>query len=74
MILSLRSMNSREEDGRVDRTFVFVLDVGVVRQRVVRFDATPAVDHFALVGHGLGKRGLSRSRSADQNDVLDLLG
>ena len=62
----------REEDRGVDRAFVFVLDVRVVRERVVRLDTTPAVDDLPLVGHRFGKGSLSRAGRADEYDVLDL--
>ena len=62
----------REEDRGVDRAFVFVFDVGVVRQRIVRFDGAPAVDDLPLVGHCFGEGGFSGAGGADQDDVLDL--
>ena len=64
----------REKNRRVDRALVFVFDVRVVREGVVGFDAAPAVDDFAFVGHRFGQGGLARARGADQNDVLDLFG
>ena len=49
-----------------------MLDVRVVRERVVRLDTTPAVDDLPLVGHRFGKGSLSRAGRADEYDVLDL--
>ena len=63
-----------EEDRRIDRAFVFVLDVRVVRERVVRLDAASAVDDLALEGHRFGKGGFSRAGRADEYDVFDLFG
>ena len=64
----------REEDGRIDRPLVFVLDIGVVRKRVVGFDAAPAVDDFAFKSHRLGQGGLTRAGGSDQYDGFDLFG
>ena len=61
-----------EEDGRIDRAFVFVLDIRVVRERVVRLDTTPAVDDLTLEGHRFGKGSFPRAGRADEYDVLDL--
>ena len=61
-----------EEDGRIDRAFVFVLDIRVVRERVVRLDTTPAVDDLTLEGHRFGKGSFTRAGRADEYDVLDL--
>ena len=60
-----------EEDGRIDRALVLVLDIRVVRERVVRLDTTPAVDDLTLKSHRFGKGSFSRAGSADKNDVLD---
>ena len=62
----------REENRRIDRTLVFVLDIRVVRERVVRLDTTPAVDDLPFIGHRFGKGSFSRAGRADQYDVLDL--
>ena len=61
-----------EEDGRIDRALVFVLDIRVVRERVVRLDTTPAVDDLTLEGHRFGKGSFPRAGRADEYDVLDL--
>ena len=61
-----------EEDRRIDRAFVFVLDIRVVRERVVRLDTTPAVDDLTLEGHRFGKGSFTRAGRADEYDVLDL--
>ena len=60
-----------EEDRRIDRAFVFVLDIRVVRERVVRLDTTPAVDDLTLEGHRFGKGSFTRAGRADEYDVLD---
>ena len=60
-----------EEDRRIDRAFVFVLDIRVVRERVVRLDTTPAVDDLTLKGHRFGKGSFSRAGRADEYDVFD---
>ena len=57
-----------EEDRRIDRALVFVLDIGVVRERVVRLDTTPAVDDR------FGKGSFTRAGRADEYDVFDLFG
>ena len=49
-----------------------MFDVGVVRQRIVRFDGAPSVDDLPLVGHCFGEGGFSGAGGADQDDVLDL--
>jgi hypothetical protein len=51
-----------------------VFHVGVIRQRAVVFDASPAVDHLTVESHRFGQRGLARSRSAEQDDIFDLAG
>ena len=61
-----------EEDGRIDRALVFMLDIRVVRERVVRLDTTPAVDDLTLEGHRFGKGSFPRAGRADEYDVLDL--
>ena len=63
----------RKEDGGVNRAFVFVLDVRIVRERVVRLDTTPAVDDLTLISHRFGKGSFTRAGRADENDVLDFL-
>ena len=63
----------RKEDGGVNRALVFVLDVRIVRERVVRLDTTPAVDDLTLKGHRFGKGSFPRAGRADENDVLDFL-
>ena len=40
-----------EEDRGIDRAFVFVLDIRIVRERVVRLDTTPAVDDLTPVSY-----------------------
>ena len=64
----------RKEDGRIYRALVFVLDIRIVRERVVRLDTTPAVDDLTLIGHRFGKGSFSRAGRTDENDVLDLFG
>ena len=60
-----------EEDRGIDRAFVFVLDIRVVRERVVRLDTTPAVDDLTLKGHRFGKGSFSRAGRPDEYDVFD---
>ena len=60
-----------EEDRGIDRAFVFVLDIRIVRERVVRLDTTPAVDDLTLKGHRFGKGSFSRAGRADEYDVFD---
>ena len=72
--VELAAHELREEDSRIDRAFVFVLDIRIVRERVVRLDTTPAVDNLTLIGHRLGKGSLTRARRSDEYDVLDLFG
>ena len=59
------------EDRGIDRAFVFVLDIRVVRERVVRLDTTPAVDDLTLKGHRFGKGSFSRAGRPDEYDVFD---
>ena len=61
-----------EENRRIDRAFVLVLDIRIVRDRVIRLDTTPAIDHFPFVSHRLGKGSFSRAGSTNKNDVLNL--
>ena len=61
-----------EEGGRIDRTLVFVLDVGVVRQGVVIFDTTSTVDNLTFVSHSLCQGSFTRAWGSNQNDVLNL--
>ena len=63
-----------EENCGVDRAFVFVLDVRIVRERVVGLDTTPAVNDLPFVGHGFRKGSFTRARGTDKYNVLDLFG
>ena len=71
--IELATHKLREQSGRIDRTFVFVLDVGIVREGILAFDSTTTVDYLTFVSHSLGHRGFTRAGGTDQNDVLDLL-
>lgn len=48
-----------------------MLDIRVVRERVVRLDTTPAVDDLTLKGHRFGKGSFSRAGRPDEYDVFD---
>ena len=62
-----------EQDRRIDRAFIKVLHIGVIRERVVVFDASAPVDHPSVESHRLGQRGLARARGAEQDHVLDVV-
>ena len=50
-----------EQDRRVNRPFIQMFDLRVVRQRIVVFDAAAAVDHLSVKSHCLGQSRLSRA-------------
>ena len=62
-----------EQDRRIDRAFIKVLHVSVIRERIVVLDASAPVDHPSVESHRLGQRGLARARGAEQDHVLDVV-
>ena len=50
-----------EQDRRVNRPFIQMFDLRVVRQRIVVFDTAAAVDHLSVKSHCLGQSRLSRA-------------
>ena len=61
------------ENSGVDATLLLLLQLGVVRQGVACLHGTFSVDNFAFKGKSLGKSGLARTRTANDNYVAEIV-
>ncbi len=68
LVVFILGIERRGIDGTLENLF----DFRVVRNGVLAFDGTAAIDHFALEEHGFGQSGLAGTRASKQDDVSDL--
>ncbi len=59
---------------RIDAPLVVVLYIGMVRESRIGLYRAAAIYHFTLESHSLCKGGFTGTGSAEQYDVLDLVG